>query len=336
MKRALKRAALAVLNAGPVYRTLRARVLGKGALTVLCYHTLRGDNEDLDAWLALRMRDFRAQVDFLRRNYDIVSLDEALEPPAPAARPRVVLTFDDGERGLHDHLLPYVEAEGLPVTVYVATGQIESATPYWFDRVMNALQGPGPIRIDLRADGLSSWRVGPERGRTRWLTISTILGALKTVPPGRRAHLADKVIAQAEAAGAAGAAGAATTGFTPLAPMTRDQLGELAASRHVTIGGHSHCHNLLDQLPLAEASASIARSRALLQEWTGQPVRHFAYPNGNHTRELMAEIARLGFASATILDDRLAMPGADPLALSRIGIGRYDALPRFRLRLLDL
>ncbi len=327
MKAALKQLALRGLTAPPLYGLLRMRALAGDPATILCYHTLRPDAEPLDAWIVLRLSDFRAQIDALREGYDIVSLDAALAPASAGARPRLVLTFDDGERGLYDHLLPVIAAEDLPVTIYVATAQIETGIPYWFDRVMNALQGTGTTRIDMSAEGLGAWTVGPGRGKPRWSQIGPILEALKAAPPAEHDRLADDIVAQA---------GPVAQAITPLQPMTLQQLKELAASPHVTIGAHSHGHELLDQISLPEARASIARSRELLQGWTGQPIRHFAYPNGNYTPDLMAILADLGFASATILEDRLVRAGDPEQALPRIGMGRYDPLPRFRLRLVGI
>ena len=164
----------------------------------------------------------------------------------------------------------------MPVTIYVATGQIESGRPFWFDRVMNALQAPGPVEIDLRDAGLRRWTLGPARpggaDAARWGVVSDILETLKTVDPARRETLADAIAARAPRP---------DRPPPPLAPMTPEEVAELARCEGVTIGAHSHGHELLDQVPEARARASIARSRALLEAWTGRPVRHFAYPNGN-------------------------------------------------------
>ena len=326
MKAGLKCLAQRALTVPPVYAALRARALRQDPVTILCYHTLRPDDDPIDSWLALAIGEFRRQIGLLRRDYDIVSLDAALKP-SRGTRPRAVLTFDDGEVGLHRHLLPLVEAEALPVTVYVATRQIETGRPYWFDRVMNALQGEGETGMDLCEHGLGTWQVGPALGKVRWQQIGAVLEALKQVPPGDREVLADVIAAQA---------GPPAPRITPLAPMSVAQVQDLAASPHVTIGAHSHGHELLDQIPLADAHDSIACSRELLQGWTGQKVRHFAYPNGNHSSSLMAALAEMGFASATILGDRLAHRGAPAQALPRIAVGRYDGLSRFRLRLVGI
>lgn len=326
----LKRAAGALLGTEPLAGLLRRRARRPGTLSVLCYHTLGPDGSGIDAWTMLEVGAFRRQVAWLTSEYDIVSLDAALETPN-GARPRAVLTFDDGDRGLAEHLPPLLEALEVPVTVYVATGQIETGTPYWFDRVMNALQAPGPFEIQL--EGLGHWVVGPAYGAARWAVIGDLLETLKQVDPVRRQALTDAVVAAAPAP----APPDAGPGQGPaLGPMTREALQALAAHPLVTIGAHSDCHNLLDQIPLAEAEASAARSRTLLQDWTGQEVCHFAYPNGTHTAALRAAMARLGFASAAALDMGLAHADADRFALPRIGIGRYDALRRIRLRLAGL
>ena len=280
----------------------------------------------MDAWLALGIDTFRCQIDLLRRNYEIVSLDAALEQ-SRTGRPRAVLTFDDGEAGLHRYLLPFVRKEALPVTIYVATGQIESGRAYWFDRIINALQAEGEIRIDLTEAGLGYWTVGPARGKSRWQQVNALLETIKQVPAERREALADTVAHQA---------GPPPPSVAPLGPMSVAELKELAANPHVTIGAHSHGHELLDQIPLEAARHSIIRSRLLLQDWTGQGVHHFAYPNGNHSDALTAMIDDLGFASAVVLGDRLARSGSPRQALPRIAVGRYDPLARFRLRLIEI
>ena len=327
MKQAIKQIGRKVLTWPPLYRHFQRRALHAQPVTILCYHTLRADNDPLESWLALRMGDFAAQVTMLQKTYDIVSLDAALRPAEKGQRPRAVLTFDDGERAMHDLLLPFVEQRQLPVTIYVATGQIESGQPYWFDRVINALQGPRRVQIDLRAEGLGQFDVGGTQGKARWDQIAPVLEALKTCPEGRRDELADKIVGQVAPQ---------DIGLTPAAPMTPAQLQRVATSPFVTIGAHTHGHELLDQLPLDQARASIARSQELLTTWTGQAIRHFAYPNGNYTPALMRCLEDLGFASATILEDRLA-GASDPLrALPRISVGRFDALRRLQLRLVGI
>lgn len=317
----IKHAAVRVLGSKPIWPILLKRALKDQPLTILCYHTLSPDSGGINGWTALRQGDFRAQLADLQDNYDIVSLDEALEG-GQGDRPRAVITFDDGDRGLYEYLLPVLQDTPVPVTLYIATEQFKTGRPFWFDRVVNALQGAG----DITLDGVGSWHLPGGDGKDHWAVLGPILNALKGLDPAIRDEAADAVAAQ----------GRPVTGDETLGPMTLEQLQILGKTPGVTIGAHTHGHELLDQIPLESAQSSVAQSRALLQEWTGQKVRHFAFPNGNHTPELRAMIRDLGFASATILEERTAPKDRDPFALPRISIGRYDNRRRVRLRLAGL
>ncbi|MEX0279101.1 MAG: polysaccharide deacetylase family protein [Ruegeria sp.] len=308
--------------------TLRSVALRGKPTLILCYHTLGPDTEVMDAWTVARVSDFQQQIQVLRQHFEIVSLIDALNPILPVSKPRAVITFDDGERGLFTHLLPIVQDQELPVTVYIATAQVESGQAYWFDRIMNALQNPGVTEIRLDIDGPRHWVVGPETGVSRWMAISDILETLKLVSPSEREELTQSVLLQA---------GPSKLEATPLAPLTIEQLKSLADSPLVTIGAHSHCHNLLDQISLEQADDSIRHSRALLQKWTGRSVDHFAYPNGNHNPELHRLVKAAGFASATVLGQSLCPQRQDnAFALPRVLVGRYDSLARLRLRFIGL
>ena len=317
----IKRLATNVLAASPIWGFLRKRALRDNPLTVLCYHTLGPGQGGVDGWTVLSEKDFRAQLTDLKSHYDIISLDDALSRQAATDCPQVVITFDDGDQGLHTHLLPILRETFLPVTIYVATEQFETRQPFWFDRVVNALQGEGQVNVE----GLGSWQLSSSPGKSRWAVLGQVLEALKQASPARREKLADQVVAQ----------GQPFSGPT-LGPMTKEQLKELADMPGVTIGAHSHGHELLDQIPLEEAKHSMETSRQFLRDWTGQEVRHFAFPNGNHSPELRAAARDLGFASAAILEERVAPRGTDPFALPRISVGRYDSRARVRLRLAGL
>src|SRR5687767_12989429 len=87
----------------------RARRRATQSTTVLMYHELLPDDHVVEAWTVVSESEFRRQVDYLRRHFDIVSIDAALEREA-GSRPAAVLTFDDGGAGNHAHLLPIIDS----------------------------------------------------------------------------------------------------------------------------------------------------------------------------------------------------------------------------------
>jgi peptidoglycan/xylan/chitin deacetylase (PgdA/CDA1 family) len=323
---ALKEAARSVGSSAVFYPWLQRRAGLPGSTIFLTYHTL-GQDDDFDAWTVVRVRDFERQIAYLRKDYDIVSIDDALRQPA-GDRPRVVLTFDDGHSGWLDHLLPIVEREGLPVTLYTATQHIETGQPYWFDRIMNAAQTTQAVRVDLQAQGVGIHTLGGAVGVAHWRAIGSLLEALKRQPEAARESAARAVEVQM--------ATAPQRRFEPLRPLTVASLQTLVKSPWVTLAAHSHDHRLLDQIDAAQARSSIERSKRKLQAWTGLPVDHFAFPNGNHNASLAACVQALGFKSAATTQHALQRGATqDAFSLPRVFVGRYDGLARFKLSLLQ-
>jgi len=298
-------------------------------IAVLMYHELARDDADIEAWTVMRESDFVRQLEFLVRHYDIVSLDHALahrQSPPGSARPRVVITFDDGDRGNATVLLPIIEAFKVPVIVYIATRQIAEAKSYWFDRIINALQTDQVVTVDLRAYGLRRYQINRNRGEQNWHRISCLLEDLKSLAPDAR---------EAAVETALGRLSAAVRGRdSQIEPMNVGQVRALAGSPYITIGAHSHCHNILPQLEPAEIEQSIRLSKSLLGNWTGRPIDHFAYPDGVYNDTVSEIVRRAGFRSAVMTEPALWRDGDSSFSIPRIGVGRYDSLERFKLNLI--
>ena len=320
-----KSAVLRVVASERVIRRASSKVLSDGTVTVLMYHTLSGDQEPQAAWTAVRTSDFLRQVEWLRKRYCIVSLEEALlGAVGNVEAPKVVLTFDDGEAGLHRLLLPMIERESLPVTVYVATEQVESGRPYWFDRLINAAQVGKSAKISL-PDGLTV-KLLPVDERGAWKSIAKILAYLKALDAPAREVLTSDLAHRLRAV--------PLRKVTPLRPLNRHELAELAASPWVTIGAHTHGHELLNQIEPEVARATIETSRRLLEDWTGRQVDHFAYPNGNHNPLLVEMVRDLGFRSAMSTRHGVWSERSERFLIPRVPVGRYDDIARFKLALL--
>jgi glycosyltransferase involved in cell wall biosynthesis/peptidoglycan/xylan/chitin deacetylase (PgdA/CDA1 family) len=305
--------------------SLARRTISNRSIAVLMYHEIGADSADIDAWQVVRESEFRRQVDALRQRFDVVSLDEATHRMAERSfedRPMAVLTFDDGDVGNVERLLPIVERDALPVTVYVATQHIQEAKGFWFDRIVNRLQSREPIALDLSDFGLGSHVFNHDRGAQNWARIQRLLQAIKAMPADRCEQIADDVDRRLSA-----------NGQPALTPMTPAQVTQLARCRHVTLGSHSHGHEVMTLLTDDEVRASVAASLDWLMQWTGQLPRHFAFPGGFHDQRVEAVIQSMGFATAMGGDVGLWQPDTSPLAIPRLHVGRYDSLERFGIQL---
>lgn len=100
---------------------------------ILCYHcvTPRPDLISDDPWKMFLDSDlFGRQLDFLKRNHNVISLEHYLEArrtnrPLPPFS--VVLTFDDGKRNFLTVIAPSLKNLDMPATTFVVVENTEKA-----------------------------------------------------------------------------------------------------------------------------------------------------------------------------------------------------------------
>jgi peptidoglycan/xylan/chitin deacetylase (PgdA/CDA1 family) len=88
----------------------------------------------------------------------------------------------------------------------------------------------------------------------------------------------------------------------------------------IEIGAHSHTHPELDRLPPGETAVEAGRSKALLEDGLGQPVRSFAYPYGHYDRRVRNAVAAAGYSGACTMNSWAATARDHPLELPRTAV----------------
>jgi peptidoglycan/xylan/chitin deacetylase (PgdA/CDA1 family) len=127
--------------------------------------------------------------------------------------------------------------------------------------------------------------------------------------------------------GQPGAPGGGEPGTTlPVRPrpgrmLTRTQLAEVA-SAGIEIGAHSHGHPALDGIPGPLMARELADSKAMLEDWLGQPVPGLAYPFGYSNERVRRAAAAIGHQYACGVGNRLPGQVPDPHALPRLTVRR--------------
>lgn len=79
-----------------------------------------------------------------------------------------------------------------------------------------------------------------------------------------------------------------------MSPLQLRQLSQWS----VTVGAHSRSHPRLTGLDSAALHLEVAGSRGDLQQLTGTPVNHFAYPGGRFSRRVVDAVQAAGFTAA--------------------------------------
>mgnify|MGYP006400845711 CR=1 FL=1 len=293
---------------------------------ILMYHEVLPENASVPAWTVVKENQFRWEIEFLQRHYDVISLDEArsrMSGQSKGHRPFVVITFDDGYSGNLFTVLPLMRSLNAPFAVYVATKAIQEGGLYWYDRVINLLQsGEDIVWKPSTGDATEIFRV-PAKGTDdqRWVAVQEMLTWLKTLNEDERHQEVTQIVD-------------AHPGLRAnLRMLTPEEIGHLAADPLVTIGCHTHAHELLDQLDDESVLSSINTANRLLEKWTGELPVHFSYPNGNVDERVRQLIEKAGFCTAVTTENRPCSSGDNMFALPRPGVGRFDSRWHFKAKM---
>ncbi len=302
---------------------------GRGA--ILRYHSVTDDERStlayLDHGLMVTRTAFRAQLRYLRRFYNVLSLDELVDRlhrgralPARA----VAITFDDGYRDNYTNAYPMLRAEGVSASFYVTTGCLDGGPPLWTAKLRYMVQRTSEPHVVLPPPLGERLRIETPTDRQRLFTRLVV--ALKNTPSARRRDLIDELATVLR-----------VTDFSPLADimMTWQQAREMATNG-MLIGAHTVSHPNLPNTPPSEAAAEIAGSRDMIEAALGVRATHFSYPNGRGsahlTEGLRAMVRAMGFRSAVTSLSGCVRVGADPWALRRVGVyNRHRHMPSFSL-----
>lgn len=327
IKRIVKNAVYQAVSWEPILRANRKRKL-RNSIIVLMYHEVAEDDHKIDAWTVVKKSDFIRQMEYVHDTFQVVSLDEAfqqIEKGQAIHKPTAVITFDDGYAGNKHIVLPLAKSMKIPLTVFVSTRAVQEQIVYWYDKLIRALQSEKAINIDLEHVLLSRYCINRSKGARNWAEIERLLRDLKTLGPSLRESIVADIIDDLRG----------STGSNPytIAPLTVSDLQELADCPLITIGAHSHCHNILTQLSREEMTNSIQTSKALLESWIKRPVNYFAYPNGNYNDMVVSSLKESGFKCSLTTASRPWKRGEPYFALPRIGIGRYDSLDYFKIKI---
>lgn len=123
---------------------IRRAAAGRAAVTVLGYHRIADDRAT--PWTQSK-RSFARQIDWLKRNFDLISLGEAQRRLTAGQnfRSAVCVTFDDGYAENCEAALPLLLREGVPCTYFVTTRNALERRPFDHDLALGHSLSPNSV-----------------------------------------------------------------------------------------------------------------------------------------------------------------------------------------------
>ncbi len=278
-----------------------ARVWTAQAVRILCYHgAWLGDARFSGDAMFIRPATFAARLETIRElGYQPVTLSDAIDGlngAKPLPRNAVVVTIDDGWYSTYVAMMPAIQTNAIPVTLYCDTGHLLSATSVPQVKACYAYQIAGAPKLDAVAQGHYDRATDPglpiDERKRGLAAFATAVGI--DLAPLTEGRIFDY--------------------------MTAPEIKELFETGLVDVQLHTHNHTLHDMSPAA-VEKEIALNRQELSRLLDVPeshFKHFCYPSGATSASVVATVERLGIASSTTVADGLAFPHTHRQLLPRI------------------
>jgi len=234
---------------------------------ILYYHRV---NDDRDPFFpAISTGLFEQEMRFLARHYRVVSLEELTRHlDAGSTEPVLAITFDDGYLDNYQNAFPILERYGLPATIFLTTGSLDSGQPLWFERLALAAKKTTRESIDLEIDIPRRFWLRTQAERLD--ANGKIFELLRGLPDAARQQRLTEVLRQLDAA---------DDGERKDKMLTWDQV-RLMKARGIDFGGHTVNHPFLSRLAQEQAAWEVSECKRRIEDELQLPVEHFAYPNG--------------------------------------------------------
>jgi len=302
------------------------RLAYRDQLTVIMYHGIIKEPLIIEDWCFIDEHSFHLQIEYLKRYFEIVSLSEGVRRMGRGEikRPTVVITFDDGYQNNFDVAFPILWEEGIPATIFLTTGLINTDDTVWYGRVNLALSKTqrthiewNGFKFDLSRSDLKAKASTAIQESLKKLEHPKLMAAIRRMT-SELGDDPDCSIAM----------------DSPFRMLDKKAIGEMAASGLIEFGAHTHHHSILSHLSDGERENEIRQSTDAVYELTGQPCKYFAYPNGRAEDYNSKTIQDLKTCGIQIAVTTISGPNdrrTPVMELRRYGIGSDLPMAEFQL-----
>ena len=249
-------------------RSVSLRKRARGSARILYYHRVNDRRDPFSD--AMPPELFEQHVRYLARNYKIASMSQIMRHLAEgdSAEALVGITFDDGYADNYVHAFPILQRYGVPATIFLTTGGLDSGELLWFERLADAVQRSTREFVDI------DWDI-PRRFWMRSLaerveSNNRIFGLLRNLTNAERKVWLTKILEEL---------GAGNGEERRNEMLSWDQVRAMSTNG-IDFGGHTVTHPFLSKLTSAEAAWEVSECKRRIEAELQKPVEFFAYPNG--------------------------------------------------------
>lgn len=280
-----------------------------GRVVILTYHSFSETMGYLN--MAVPASLFEEQIRYLQATFQAQTLSIWLSSEDKgrlSSDDVVIITVDDGYADNYEPLLA-AAGRGVPSTLFITTGCIDTADPTSVWMVMLAIHYASIDAIDLRSEGLGIFPIKTVADKEE--AIRRIDAYVKPLSSQRRSEVLEQLL---ERAGNK----KAVKQHAGTAMLDWGQIKTLH-SRGVEIGAHSLTHPVLSRWDAETVNREVVGSIQRLKQQIGVEQVTFAYPYGGEceVNDEVVEICKRSGARAAVLLTEGDPTHSDPFKISR-------------------
>ena len=273
----------------------------------------------------LSVEKFRSQIRYLKKHYNVISLDQYVESCIKSERlPKnsVVITIDDGYRSNYTLAFPVLKEFDVTATIFLTTDFIENGDFFlWVDRLEYAINhtASNDLKVEI-GDEIFPFALNTYKEKI--FCDEFIRLKLKSKP----IEIIEKTIQAIE--------DKLNIKLSEIPnipkiyqPLEWNEILEMIETSNVDIGSHTHQHLILTRYDDDVIQNELSLSKNIIDRKININTRLFCYPNGgigdfnNKTKQILKE---LGYSCGLTTVRGINNQGSDIYELKRFGIDNTD------------
>ena len=312
---------------------------------ILMYHRVLTDEEYSRSFfmngIAVRSRTFEKQMNFLTRNFHILSPEELLfhiRKGTPFESKSCMVTFDDGWKDNFKNAFPTLIENKIPALIFLSTGFVDSRRRFWQERLIESLcslrcqsgRDPGKIAETLptmKSEGIAKVIYSDEAAFQEEVLLFT--ASQKKEKTSRIEEMISLLNQNIEPQKDGNPKDETFLNWQEIGVMAKDG---------IRFGSHGVNHQILPQIEKEEVEKEASESKELLESKLGKEVWAFSYPNGDYNEEALSAVRKCGYQAAFTTETGAVASTEDPYRLKRQNIHEdmTDSIPMFLARIAGL
>lgn len=274
--------------------------LNRKKLIILAYHGFTETNSSgAENYLGLHIdkEAFRRQIKYLKKNYKIITLYEAIDiikNKKEFPKNTVVLTADDGYQSNYTLAYPVLKELSVPMTIFITTNFVDNKEFLWTDKLEFAVNNTMTERLVIIIDKID-YKLSLKDVKLKINSLEKIKRKLKQLSNDYRVSVIEEIEDKLKIK--------LNQDNAPelYKPLSWNEIKEMQDSGLVDIGSHTHTHLILSQCGSKQIYDELSSSKKLIAEKLQIKTKLFAYPNGqakDFNKEVVDNLKKLGYECA--------------------------------------